>query len=170
MFVLMDLPVHIRQLVVAVFGEYSPLVFTTWKMAQAPGPVISFRQATRRSPLYRDINWGDLLAHCNSDVSFVCSRDRKPKGFPLVDTLPLRHRSPGIENFRGIVDRRKVVQNEQPPSNTSNITQIFKIPPTTLILTIQNTALQICYHPHLMLYHKGVTGAMKQSFYSFVKR
>ena len=36
---------------------------------------------------------------------------------PLVSDIPQRHHSSGIENFRGIVDRRKVVQNEQPPSN-----------------------------------------------------
>ena len=65
--------------------------------------------------LYIIVRW--LI--CNRSVfSFDGSRTRKSKGErPLVATLPPRHTSPGIENSSGIVEGRKVVHHEQPPSN-----------------------------------------------------
>ena len=91
------LPIRAFRLCCVRFGEYVALFSTTWKLAHAPGPVILFfRQATWSGLLYMSINWGDLLANYNIDVSFFGIRSGKPMGeSPLVATTHQRHMSPG---------------------------------------------------------------------------
>ena len=62
---------------------------------------------------------GGLMVHCYNLFLLTVDALGSLRGRPLVATLPPKYTSPGIENFRGLVERRKVVHHEQHPSNIS---------------------------------------------------